>query len=343
MRRVWTRPLLQSDLPRVEGGVGFGSGPLWFSDVALHEEGRPQRRVRADSLPGETLARLAAPREALAILPGARPLLMGILNVTPDSFSDGGRHLSLPTAVMRARDMLREGADILDIGGESTRPGAAEVSAREEIDRVVPVIRALRDGGIGAPISIDTRKAEVLRAALEAGADLFNDVSALRFDPESASVAAEAGVPVCLMHAKGDPATMQDAPRYADVLLEVAEFLAERIEAAVAAGISRERIIVDPGIGFGKTVAHNLTLIRNLALLHDLGCPVLLGASRKRFIGAIGDAKDPGDRAAGSIAVALEGLRAGVQVLRVHDVRETKQAVDLWRALADHDPEVDSS
>lgn len=339
MRRVWTRPLLQSGEPQAPGSVGIAEGPLWFSEVALHEFGSPQRRVPASTMPEEVLSRLAAPRGAISFLPSHRPLLMGILNVTPDSFSDGGLHLVPKAAILSARAMLREGADILDIGGESTRPGATEVSAAEEIDRVVPVIKGLREEGIEDPISIDTRKAEVLRAALAAGADIFNDVSALSFDPESASVAAEAGVPVCLMHACGDPETMQDAPRYTDVLLEVAEFLAMRIEAAVAAGISRDRIIVDPGIGFGKTIAHNLSLIRGLPLLHDLGCPILLGASRKRFIGTIGNASDPQDRIGGSIAVALEGLRAGVQVLRVHDVRETKQAVDLWCAMSGHGSE----
>ncbi len=339
MGRVWSRPLLQSGEPRPPGSIEFAEGPLWFSEVALHEFSRSQQRVPTNTLTAETLARLTEPRTIPSLLPAPRPLLMGILNVTPDSFSDGGRSLALESALSHARDMLREGADILDIGGESTRPGAAEVSVAEEIERVVPVIKALRDEGITAPISVDTRKADVLRAALTAGADIFNDVSALRFDPESGAVAAEAGIPVCLMHAKGDPATMQHAPRYADVVLEVAEFLSKRIQVAVAAGISRERIIVDPGIGFGKTVAHNLSLIRGLALLHDLGCPILLGASRKRFIGAIGDAPHARDRLAGSLAVALEGLRAGVQMLRVHDVRETKQAVELWHAMARHDPE----
>jgi dihydropteroate synthase len=258
---------------------------------------------------------------------------MGILNVTPDSFSDGGRHLARDAALRRARQMIEEGADILDIGGESTRPGAADVPVEEEIARVIPVISALRREGVSTPISVDTRKAAVLRAAISAGADLLNDVSALRYDPCSAIAAAETAVPVCLMHARGDPATMQDDPCYDDVLVEVAGFLEGRIDAAVAAGVSPDRILVDPGIGFGKTVAHNLALMQGIALLHDLGCPILLGASRKRFIGTLGHAPDPGDRVPGSIAVALEGLHAGVQVLRVHDVRETRQAVDLWCAM----------
>jgi dihydropteroate synthase len=233
----------------------------------------------------------------------------------------------------RARRLLAEGADILDVGGESTRPGADPVPADEEIARVVPVIAALREEGVTAPISIDTRKAAVARAAFEAGADLFNDVSALTFDHEALALAAASGRTVCLMHAQGDPKTMQDAPHYDDVLLEVCDFLEARVAAAEAAGIHRSRILVDPGIGFGKTPAHNVALIRGLAALQGLGCAVLFGASRKRFIGALGNAPEPADRVPGSLAVALEALRQGAQVVRVHDVRETRQAIALWRAL----------
>jgi dihydropteroate synthase len=233
----------------------------------------------------------------------------------------------------RARRLLAEGADILDVGGESTRPGADPVPVDEEIARVVPVIAALRAEGVPAPISIDTRKAAVARAAFEAGGDLFNDVSALTFDPEALELAAASGRPVCLMHVQGDPKTMQDAPHYDDVLLDVCDFLEARVVAAEAAGIHRSRILVDPGIGFGKTPAHNVALIRGLAALQGLGCAVLFGASRKRFIGALGNAPEPADRVPGSLAVALEALRQGAQVVRVHDVRETRQAIALWRAL----------
>ena len=191
----------------------------------------------------------------------------------------------------------------------------------------------MRAEGFALPISIDTRNAAVARAAFEAGASLFNDVSALTHDTASLALAAASSHPVCLMHARGDPRTMQDAPAYDDVLLDVADFLAARVAAAEAAGIPRARLLVDPGIGFGKTVAHNLALIRGLALLHDTGCAILFGASRKRFIGTLGNAPDPADRAPGSIAVALEALRQGAQVLRVHDVKETRQAVALWSAL----------
>ena len=215
----------------------------------------------------------------------------------------------------------------------STRPGADPVPVEEEAARVVPVIAALRAEGFALPISIDTRNAAVARAAFDAGADLLNDVSALGHDPASLALAAASGRPVCLMHAQGDPRTMQEAPAYDDVLLDVFDFLEARVAAAEAAGIARTRILVDPGIGFGKTVAHNLALIRGLALFHGLGCGILFGASRKRFIGAIGEAAAPGDRMPGSIAVALEALRQGAQVIRVHDVKETRQAMLVWSAL----------
>ena len=257
---------------------------------------------------------------------------MGILNVTPDSFSDGGALAGVPAAVGRAAAMAAD-ADILDIGGESTRPGAQPVPQAEEIARTAPVIRAIRAAGIAAPISIDTRNAATARAALAAGADMVNDVSALTHDPAMADVVAEAGVPVCLMHAQGDPRTMQDAPHYTDVVAEVLDYLSGRVEAALAAGIARDRIVIDPGIGFGKTLDHNLTLLRALGAFHALGLPVLLGASRKRFIGTITGVDRPADRLAGSLAIALHAAAAGVQVVRVHDVNETRQALSMWAAL----------
>ncbi|RYH02441.1 dihydropteroate synthase [Salipiger sp. IMCC34102] len=258
---------------------------------------------------------------------------MGILNVTPDSFSDGGRLDGVAAAMARGQAMVAEGADILDIGGESTRPGAVLVPVDEEISRTAPVIRALRAAGVTAPISIDTRKAAVARAALEAGADMVNDVTALRFDADMAAVVAEAGCPVCLMHSKGDPETMQNAPAYADVTTEVLAHLRAAIARAEAAGIARDRIVVDPGIGFGKTQEHNLALLRELARFGDLGLPILLGASRKRFIGTITGVEVAADRLAGSLAVALHGARLGARILRVHDVRETKEALAMWCAI----------
>lgn len=289
--------------------------------------------VPGGALDAGTRARLSDRRPDLCGLTLDVPRIMGILNVTPDSFSDGGLLDGVAAALDRARAMAQH-ADILDIGGESTRPGATPVPQAEEIGRTVPVIRAIREAGITTPISIDTRNAAVARAALAAGADMVNDVSALTHDPDMAAVVAEAGVPVCLMHAQGDPQTMQLAPRYDDVLAEVIEWLAARVDAATAVGIARDRIVIDPGIGFGKTAAHNITLLQGLAAFHDLGLPVLLGASRKRFIGTITGVDRAADRVAGSVAVALHAAAQGAQILRVHDVAETRQALSMWQALA---------
>ena len=259
------------------------------------------------------------------------PRLMGILNVTPDSFSDGGQYDSKAAAIGHARDMIQNGADIIDIGGESTRPGAEFVPADLEIERTIPVIRnILRQSAV--PVSIDTRKGKVARAALTAGASMVNDVSALNYDAELSEIIADIGVPVCLMHAQGDPKSMQDRPEYEDVLLDVYEYLAGRIDAAVSAGIARSNIIIDPGIGFGKTLDHNLALLRGLSLFHSLGCVIILGASRKRFIGILGKEPEPRSRVPGSIAVALAGIAQGVQITRIHDIAQTRQALTLWAA-----------
>ena len=261
-----------------------------------------------------------------------RPRIMGILNVTPDSFSDGGAHDGLEAAVARAEIMACD-ADILDIGGESTRPGAAEVPVDEEIRRTAPVIRAIRAAGITTPISIDTRKALVAKAALDAGADMVNDVSALEFDPGMAGLVAARGVPICLMHMRGVPETMQGMTGYDDVVQDVFDGLQARISAAIDAGITRAQLIVDPGIGFGKTTKQCVTLLRGLARYHDLGLPVLVGASRKRFIGEITGAELAQDRVAGSVAVALHAAGQGAHILRVHDTYETRQALDLYLAI----------
>ena len=329
---TYFRPIPMTDPARPEGGFCLAGGWCWFDRVEVLERGRAPQVISARDMPREARARLSDPRPEFAGLAMDRPRLMGILNVTPDSFSDGGLFIAAGDALAQARAMA-EGADILDIGGESTRPGAAPVPVAEEIARTAPVIAALRAEGFALPISIDTRNAAVAAAAIDAGADLFNDVSALRHDPGSLALAADRGVPVCLMHALGDPKTMQDAPTYDDVLLDVLDMLEARVAAAEAAGIPKARVLVDPGIGFGKTVAHNLALVRGLAAFHGLGCAILFGASRKRFVGTIGDAPVARDRVPGSIAVALEALRQGAQVLRVHDVTETRQAVALWRAL----------
>ena len=264
----------------------------------------------------------------------AAPMVMGIVNVTPDSFSDGGRWTTTERAVEQGLRLVEQGADVLDIGGESTRPGADPVSEAEEIDRVAPVIAALHARWPGV-ISIDTMKPAVARAAVAAGATMWNDVSALTHAPDSAAVAAELGCQVVLMHMKGEPRTMQADPRYDDVVAEVAAYLNDRAQAAMAAGVAHDRIWLDPGIGFGKTLAHNLALTAHLEALTALGFPVLYAASRKRTIQAIDPtATDAGDRLGGSLALALEGARRGARMVRVHDVRETVQALKVQTAVA---------
>ncbi len=329
------RPIAQTDPTRPDEAVSLAGGWTWFTHVEHLTRSGSRGLVPVQDLPAAVARRLSAPRAALAGLAMDRPRLMGILNVTPDSFSDGGRFDRPEAAVAHAVAMAADGADILDIGGESTRPGAAEVGTGDEIARTAPVIRALRERGVAVPISIDTRKAEVVRAALLAGARFVNDVAALSYDPQIAGEVSRARVPLCLMHAQGTPATMQADPRYGDVLLDVYDFLEARIAQAELAGIPRARIVVDPGIGFGKTLAHNLTLLRGLSLFHMTGCAVLLGASRKRFIGTLGGASaaEADRRGPGTLAVTIAGLQQGVQIHRLHDIVEAKQALRLWQAV----------
>jgi dihydropteroate synthase len=260
-----------------------------------------------------------------------RTLLIGILNVTPDSFYDGGQRLNPGDAIAHGLSLIEAGADVIDIGGESTRPGARPVSAREELERVLPVIRGLRQD-VNVPISIDTYKAQVAQAALNEGADIVNDISALRFDPQLAGLVAVEKVPVVLMHMQGTPQTMQAEPRYSDVVTEVRDFLATQIGFALTAGILGTNIIIDPGIGFGKSLEHNLTLLRELPALASLGYPILVGASRKAFIGKLVDGK-PDERLEGSLAAAVAAVLGGAQIVRVHDVRETRRAVQVADAL----------
>ena len=256
---------------------------------------------------------------------------MGIVNVTPDSFSDGGNFAGPKEAIAFGERLVSEGADFLDIGGESTRPGSDPVPLEEELRRVIPVIEGLV-GKVSARLSVDTRKAEVMRRAAAAGAHLINDVSALAFDPESVEVVAEARLPVVLMHSRGDPKSMQKDPRYDNVLLDVFDALAARVEVCLRAGITRDQIIVDPGIGFGKTLDHNLQLLAGLPILHGLGTPLMLGASRKSSIGRLTGTVDPAERVPGSIAAALSGVMQGASILRVHDVAATRQALAVWEA-----------
>ena len=347
--RVYLRPTAFVDAPfGLDGKVErLAGGLVWFSAVEVTVGGE------TDLVPVEAIGdvlntlpesarkawiNITAPRPPLTlgerILRLDQPQVAGIVNATPDSFSDGGAYADAEAAADAGHRMAAAGAALIDVGGESTRPGAQPIWEGDEIERIRPVVERLARAGTA--VSIDTRKAAVMEAALGAGAAMVNDVSALTWDPRSAEVVARSGAPVVLMHHQGNPETMQDSPRYErPVLFEVYDWLEARIEAAVAAGIDRAKIIVDPGIGFGKTVQHNLKVMNGLALLHGLGCPIMLGASRKRMIGALSGEAPADARLPGSIALALKGAEQGVQILRVHDVPETVQAVRVWRGMRD--------
>jgi dihydropteroate synthase len=357
-RRVYIRPIAFADSPQSEDGdaIRLGGAMVWASRFALivRERGRIISRERfgadaiaacLDGLPNDLAEDAAAQWSALGrahapltcgdrVIRLDQPQVMGILNVTPDSFSDGGEFLDRPEVARdHAAAMLEAGAAIIDVGGESTRPGAAAVWEGDEIKRVIPLVGQL--AAMGAAISIDTRRPAVMEAALEAGAHVFNDVSALRYDPRSLEFAARSGVPVVLMHAPGEGDALHDGSGYGDVVLDVFDWLRERRDAAIAAGIARERILLDPGIGFGKSLAENLALMNALPLFHGLGQPLLVGSSRKRMIGALANEAPAHRRLGGSLMLAVKALEAGVHVLRVHDVPETVQAVKVWRGLRD--------
>ncbi|MEO0402941.1 MAG: dihydropteroate synthase [Pseudomonadota bacterium] len=311
---------------RAHDAIAYGW--CWFTHVeVLARDARPAI-LPATELTDSERARFTGPWDT--------PRIMGILNTTPDSFSDGGAFDAPDAAQAQGLALIEQGAGILDIGGESTRPGAQVVAKGAEIARTAPVIQRLRAAGVTTPISIDTRKAAVARAALDAGATLVNDVSGFTYDSALAPLCAARGVPVCVMHAQGDPQTMQDAPHYDDVLLDVYDFLANRIDALTNSGIPRSHIIADPGIGFGKTLDHNLALLNRISLFHGLGVPILLGASRKRFIGTIGGQAQADKRGPGSVAVALAAIAQGVQIIRAHDVADHAQAIALWQAAVAH-------
>lgn len=348
--RTLLRPTGFVDSPFGHDGrvARLAGGMNWFGLVELIRVEGHQRVsteiVPVDGIDGrldETMAadwaRITAPRAPLQM--GERtirldqPQVMGIINATPDSFSDGGAYADAGAAAEVGAAMAAQGAAIIDVGGESTRPGATTVWENDEIERVLPIVQQLAAGGTA--VSIDTRKAGVMSAAIGAGARLVNDVSGLTWEPQSAEVVAKAGVPVVLMHHQGDPQSMQKDPRYDDALVEVYLWLEERISAAEEAGIARDKILVDPGIGFGKSVAHNLELINGLALFHGLGCPIVLGASRKRMIGALSNEASADQRLPGSLALALKAVEQGAQIIRVHDVAETVQALKVWRGLRD--------
>lgn len=350
MTRTLIRPTAFVDSPFGHDGkiARLAGGLNWFAAVELIGLSG-HKRVSAelvsvdgieDRFDDDTAAQwkvLTSPRPPLQL--GERtvrldqPQVMGIVNVTPDSFSDAGKLEDPAIAAEAGADMASEGAAIIDVGGESTRPGAKPVWEGDEIERVTPVIRQLAAGGVA--VSVDTRKADVMTPAIAAGARMINDVSALTYDDRSAGVVAASGLPVVLMHHKGSPETMQDDPRYDDVLVEVYLWLEERIAAAEDAGIKREHILIDPGFGFGKKLAHNLELMNGLALFHSLGCSLVVGPSRKRTIGALSGEAPAEKRLGGSIAFALKAAEQGAQVLRVHDVFDTVQALRVWRGMRD--------
>ena len=309
------------------GSLGGLSAIAYTMVEIIVREGRGVSRRVVPFAPSLALPAPAAPP--------ARPLVMGIVNVTPDSFSDGGRHAAAEQAIAHGLKLAAEGADILDVGGESTRPGSEGVDEGEELARVVPVVEGL--AAAGHKVSCDTRKAPVMRAALKAGAAIINDVSALQHDPQSMAAMAEADCPVVLMHAQGDPKTMQLSPSYADVALDVFDALEARIAACVAAGIARERLIADPGIGFDKSFRHNLDLLHQFTLFHGLGVALLMGLSRKGFVGALTGEKTAANRVNGSVGGALWSALNGAHILRVHDVKATVDALVVAQACADPD------
>ena len=327
----------------------LAGGPLHFARVAVtwrqgtrvvaREQVRPADLidVLAARAPEHTTAgrcrleRLEAPRAPFAGLALDRPQIMAVINVTPDSFSDGGDRFDSGRAVVDGLALAEAGAGILDVGGESTRPGSEAVPEAEELSRTIPVVKALADQGL--VVSIDTRRARVMAEALAAGAKVINDVTALAGEAGSLGVAAGSDAGIVLMHMQGEPRTMQRDPSYHDAALDIHDFLAQRILACEAAGIDRSRLALDPGIGFGKTAAHNLEILNRMAVYHDLGCPLVLGVSRKSFIARLSCGEAPKERLAGSLAAALAGLARGVQIFRVHDVTETRQAIAVWEAI----------
>lgn len=319
-------------LPLAGGPCAFASGELVRRDAA----GRGQRQAASLSEMQRSVAGLlpgfVSPRTSWAGLDLATPRIMGIVNVTPDSFSDGGDYADADSAIARGIALAEAGADILDIGGESTRPGAAPVSVAEEERRVVPVVRALAQKGL--TVSVDTRHAAIMQAAVAAGARIINDVTALAGDPDAERVAAKSGAAIVLMHMQGEPQTMQADPHYADATLDLIDYFAERLARLEALGVDRARISLDPGIGFGKKDPHNLLILNELAAFHGFGCPLTLGVSRKSFIGRLSRGEKPKDRMAGSVAIASLGLAQGIQIVRVHDVAETYQARAMIQALA---------
>ena len=311
----------------------IGGTKVSFDCFKILERGKPSKIIPASQAPKRVLDSFVRQRSSAFGLDTNKINIMGVLNVTPDSFYDGRKGFKDSDFVKKGFDLINAGLDILDVGGESTRPGAKELSVRIEKQRVSSVIREIKKTFPKLIISIDTRKSEVAKEALKAGASIINDVSGLTFDREILSVASEFGSGICIMHSKGLPENMQNQPSYDNILLDIYDFLEEKLNQAKKAGISKERIIVDPGIGFGKSLSHNKALIKNLGLFHGLGCQVMVGLSRKSFIGEIVGELDPSKRLGGSLAALLTAVSRGAHLVRVHDVNETKQAIEVWNSF----------
>lgn len=328
--RSYYRPVLSVDMFRPSSALTLAGGWTWFDRVECITRDGTRDLLPVSQVPEDVLASLTQVRPNTLGLDYRAPRTMGILNITPDSFSDGGDYMEPCAAIDRASTLIEQGSDIIDLGAESTRPGAEAVSDDVQIARLAPCMAAIGDLG---PFSVDTRLSTVAKAAIEAGAGMINDVSGLSYDQTMANLIAQSNAVLCLVHSRGLPDTMQEDPAYTDVVLDVYDALAVRLAIAEAHGIPRGRIVIDPGFGFGKTAAHNIALLKNIALFHTLGCPILIGISRKSFIGEIGQEPVPKDRLAGTLALQFAMLNQGVQILRVHDVADLRQAKRLWRAM----------
>ena len=333
MSKNYYRPIVSNLFSSNEGAFRLSGGWAFFDKVEVINRNEKSKIICAKEIPLEALEELTVKRPNLLNFSFSAPHVMGILNITPDSFSDGGLFVDTDVALNEVHKMIDCGVSILDIGGESTRPGAETLRPAEEIERILPVINKIRTLNSTIPISIDTRKSEVWRISKEAGANMLNDISGMNYDKRMADIVKKTNSPLCVMHSRGTPKNMKNHAHYENILLDVYDYLENTINKCIMAGIPKKNIIIDPGIGFAKTLEHNLTILRGLSIFHGLGCPILLGASRKKFIGTIGLEQNPQKLSAGSVTVALEAINQGVQMLRVHDVFETMQALRLWKSL----------
>ena len=331
------RPIIRSEREIPSNAQIMRGTTFWFTHAVKLSRNSESEIVLAKKIPNHILDKITKRRPKICRISFDTPTIMGILNVTPDSFSDGGKYSTLNAATEHCMSMVSAGADIIDIGGESTRPGAAELDAAQEISRVIPVLDKVAKE-IQVPISIDTRKSEVAELAISSGAVIVNDVSGLTFDSKMAEYCINQNLPVCIMHSQGIPETMQNTPKYKNVCLDIYDFLNEQIEKMIDSGMQRSNIIVDPGIGFGKTLTHNFDLLKGISLFHGLGVPILIGVSRKKLIKTVAGLKENEDRVPGSIALALFARSQGVQIFRVHDVKETVQAMKLWHSMSSYSP-----